>query len=177
MQNGIDDEFVRCLNDVQVGLLRYVTTLLGNHESAKDVVQEANFLLWSKRDEFIPGTNFEAWATKVAYWQARAYLRDKGRDKLVFGEELMSDLAARPGLNQDFAKNLETLKGCLETLRVSDHELISLRYGNNYSIEQISGQTGKSPSAIKGALMRARRWLQACVRRRLGHETERRVTE
>ncbi len=44
-----DSEFVRALTNEQLGLLRYVTTLLGDPEAARNVVQETNMVLWQKR--------------------------------------------------------------------------------------------------------------------------------
>ncbi len=57
----------------------YTRTLLPNAENARDVLQETNIVLWRKRNEFKPGTDFVAWACKVAYYQALSFLRDAGR--------------------------------------------------------------------------------------------------
>jgi len=126
--------------------------------------------VWQKADEFQPGTNFDAWATKVAYWQVKAYVRDRGRDRHVFSEEVVTQLAERAEEATDVDTTVRLLQRCLETLRGADRELIALRYGNGFSVRQLSSHLGKSPAAVKGALLRTRRALRACVERRLSQE-------
>lgn len=163
-------EFVQLLTKAQLGLLRYITVLVGNPEEAGNILQETNLLLWKKFDDFEFGTNFDAWATKVAYWQVKAYVRDRGRDKLVFSEEIVTQLAEQSGGITDIDSTVAALRKCLQELRDSDYELIQLRYDDGFSVQKLSGRLGKSPSAIKGALLRARRALRACIEQRLMRE-------
>lgn len=163
-------EFVQSLTKAQLGLLRYITALVGNTDAANNILQETNLLLWQKADEFQPGTNFDAWATKVAYWQVKAYVRDRGRDRHVFSEEVVTQLAESAEEATDVDTTVRLLQRCLETLRGADRELIALRYGNGFSVRQLSSHLGKSPAAVKGALLRTRRALRACVERRLSQE-------
>jgi RNA polymerase sigma-70 factor (ECF subfamily) len=163
-------EFVQSLTKAQLGLLRYITALVGNTDAANNILQETNLLLWQKADEFQPGTNFDAWATKVAYWQVKAYVRDRGRDRHVFSEEVVTQLAESAEEATDVDTTVRLLQRCLELLRGADRELIALRYGNGFSVRQLSSHLGKSPAAVKGALLRTRRALRACVERRLSQE-------
>ncbi len=163
-------DFVQLLTKAQLGLLRYITALVGNADAASNILQETNLLLWQKADDFNAGTNFDAWATKVAYWQVKAYVRDRGRDRHVFSEELMAQLAESSEGRTNIDLTIQMLQRCLEMLRRVDRELIALRYGSSFSVGQISSHLGKSPAAVKGALMRARRTLRACIERRLARE-------
>ena len=164
-------EFVQLLTKAQLGLLRYITALVGNPEEASNILQETNLLLWEKFNEFEFGTNFDAWATKVAYWQVRAFVRDRNRDRLVFCEDLVTQLAEHGGAVTDVDSTVAALRDCVKQLRGSDHELIRLYYSDGFSIQRLSGYLGKSPSAIKGTLLRARRALRACIEHRLLRET------
>jgi RNA polymerase sigma-70 factor, ECF subfamily len=163
-------EFVQLLTKAQLGLLRYITALVGNTDTANNILQETNLLLWQKADEFEAGTNFDAWATKVAYWQVKAYVRDRGRDRHVFSEELVTQLAESSEGAAEIDLTIQMLQRCLEVLRRADRELIALRYGSSFSVRQISSHLGKSPAAVKGALLRTRRALRACIERRLARE-------
>jgi DNA-directed RNA polymerase specialized sigma24 family protein len=51
----------------------------GDLHDARDVLLETNLVLWQKIGEFEPGSNFGAWARKIAYFQALAFLRDRKR--------------------------------------------------------------------------------------------------
>jgi RNA polymerase sigma-70 factor (ECF subfamily) len=163
-------EFVQLLTKSQIGLLRYITVLVGNPDEASNILQETNLLLWEKIAEFELGTNFEAWATKIAYWQVKAYVRDRSRDRLVFSEDIISQLAERLGTAHDMDTTITALRTCLKSLRSADHDLLRLRYDVGFSIQRISAHLGKSPSAIKGALLRARRVLRICIETRLLRE-------
>lgn len=163
-------EFVQLLTKAQLGLLRYITALVGNPDEANNILQETNLLLWEKFDEFKFGTNFDAWATRVAYWQVRAYSRDCRRERLVFSEDIVTQLAEHSADAADMDSTVAALRKCLKELRDSDFDLIRLRYDDGFSVQKLSGHLGKSPSAIKGALLRARRMLRGCIERRLARE-------
>lgn len=156
-------EFVQLLTKAQLGLLRYITTLVGDPEAASNILQNTNLLLWQKADEFEPGTNFDAWATTIAYWQVRAYGRDRKRDRHVFSEALVVQLAEDTGEIRDMDFTIQLLRSCLQNLRGSNRELVNLRYNLGFSIQQLSSRLGKSPSAVKGALLRVRRSLRDCI--------------
>lgn len=157
------DAFVQLLTKAQLGLLRYITALVGDPEAANNILQNTNLLLWEKADEFEIGTNFNAWATRIAYWQVKAYCRDRGRDRHVFSEALVTQLAERADDFQDIDGTINLLRSCLQRLRVGDRELVAMRYHDGFSIQQLSSRLGKSPSAVKGALLRARRALRSCI--------------
>lgn len=164
------EHFVQMLTKAQLGLMRYITALVGDPHAANNILQETNLLLWRKADEFEKGTNFDAWATKVAYWQVKAYLRDSNRDRHVFSDELIAQLAECPESETDFDRTIQTLRSCLEMLRSVDRELVALRYGRGFSVSQLSTELGKTPAAVKGALLRTRRALRTCIERRLKRE-------
>ena len=87
------EQFVQQLTACQTMLYAYILMLLPSHDDADDVLQETNLVLWRKADEFVDGTEFGAWACRVAHFQVRAWLRDAQRDRHVFDPELLGSLA------------------------------------------------------------------------------------
>jgi RNA polymerase sigma-70 factor (ECF subfamily) len=85
-----EKEFVFQLTDWQGRLFGYLMSLLGN---VHDVLQETNLVLWRKIDGFEPGTDFAAWARSVAYFQSLAFLRDRKRDRHIFDDDLLQQIA------------------------------------------------------------------------------------
>lgn len=160
-------DFVQLLTKAQLGLLRYITTLVGDPETASNILQNTNLLLWQKADEFEPGTNFDAWATRIAYWQVMASVRDRKRDRHVFSEQLVVQLAEDAEEPRDMDLTINLLRSCLQDLKGSYRELVNMRYNLGLSIQQLSSRIGKSPSAVKGALLRARRSLRDCIESKL----------
>ncbi len=53
-------EFVRLFTTYEVRLRAFAMTLLANHADVEDVLQQANVVLWTKFDDYEPGTNFMA---------------------------------------------------------------------------------------------------------------------
>jgi RNA polymerase sigma-70 factor (ECF subfamily) len=58
---------IRQISQHQAALLAYVLTLHPDRSEAQDILQETNVVLWQKIDEFRDGTNFKAWAFRIAY--------------------------------------------------------------------------------------------------------------
>ncbi len=110
-------------------LLSYVVSLLGDAESAWDVLQETNRVLLEKRDEFRDGSSFLNWALTVAQFQTMAWLRDRNRSRVIVTPEiveLMADDAV--GFEAEADAQQLALRKCMESLSHGHRELIHLRY-------------------------------------------------
>lgn len=166
-QDSHYDQFVRLLTSEQLGLHRYLNSLLGDFDAASTVLQEANIVLLDKFEEFELNTNFSAWARKIAYWQALAFLRDQARDKLVFSVEMVNQLANRPAIREEESEARLALRHCLNELSENSLELIRHRYNADLSIRLLAKKLGKNQSAVKVSLHRIRRSLLGCIERQL----------
>ena len=63
---GNREPFVRRLTECQSRLYAYVLALPADPTSANEVLGETNVTLWRKAAEFQEGSNFGAWAVRVA---------------------------------------------------------------------------------------------------------------
>ena len=158
--------FVQLLTGEQTRLFGYITTLLGNVNDASNVLQQTNMVLWRKADEFHLGTNFQVWSRKVAYYQTLAFLRDKKRDKHIFDDALLAQLASRPAPIDEDERRI-AMRHCLGTISRDSLELLRERYSPGKSIADIAQQRHKSEGSVKMALMRIRQALADCVERQL----------
>ena len=165
--NAHTERFVQRLTDRQNELFGYLFAMLGDLHEAREVLQETNLVLWRKMAEFVEGTEFGAWARKIAYFQTLARVRDRRRDRLLFDEDLLKQIAARPVPSGESEERRVALRHCLADLPDDQRELISRRYGTGGSVKSIAQQTGKSESAIKMTLLRIRQRLLGCIRRKL----------
>jgi RNA polymerase sigma-70 factor, ECF subfamily len=161
-----DEAFVQLISAEQFGLYRYIATLLGNSNDAHNVLQETNLVMWRKSQDFTPGTNFAAWARRIAYFQSKAYTRDRNRDRLVFSEALLTQIADNVSTDDDDERKL-ALRHCLTDLSTRNREMLRQRYGENLPIQDIAERLGKAPTAVKVALLRLRRALLKCIQRQL----------
>ena len=79
-------DFLKLYTGCQSRLYAFILTLVGNPDQASEVLQETNLVLWQKAEQFEIGTNFMAWALKVARFQVMAFRKKQSRDRLVFSE-------------------------------------------------------------------------------------------
>lgn len=165
------EQFVQLLTDSQDRLFAYILSLLPNPERARDVLQETNLVLWRKSEDYSPGTSFTAWACKTAYFQVLAYRRDRMRDKHVFDEELLRDLAERSsGVLESYDRRQSALSACMEKLSPRQQHLIRSRYVDRCSVTQIAERAAVSAPSIVMALHRVRQKLMDCIERSLSRE-------
>jgi RNA polymerase sigma-70 factor (ECF subfamily) len=161
------EQFIHCLTDHQGRLFVYLVSLLGDVHEARNVLQETNLELWRKSADFAEGSDFAAWSRRVAHFKVLAFLRDRKRDRHVFDEALLDQLAHRPEPAGDEEEAHVALRRCLAALPDGLRLLISRRYGSGHSIREIARRIGKTEAATKVALSRIRKQLMHCVERRL----------
>lgn len=86
------------LGELQTELQAYVAAVSGDPAGAADIVQEANMVIWQKRDDFHQKKqgDFRAWAFRIAYFKALAYRRDQARQGwLVFNDDVVQQIASK----------------------------------------------------------------------------------
>src|SRR4051812_30687389 len=74
------DAFVQLLGQSQRRIFLFVMSMVPNWSDAEEIIQETNLLLWREFDKFQPGTNFAAWACRIALNQTLAWRKRKRRD-------------------------------------------------------------------------------------------------
>lgn len=165
------ENFVQLLTAHQSMLYAYIRSLLPNSQAVQDVLQETNMVLWRRSEEFETGSNFVAWACKVAYFQVLAFYRDNKRDSLVFNVELVSLLAKQNEEKLAGSQNLQqALSCCLSKLPEQSRLLIQQRYAPGGSVQNIAAAQGRSVGAVSQMLYRIRQLLQECVQKTLASE-------
>lgn len=166
--NEPEPEFVQDLTDWQNRLFGYLVTLLADPHDARDVLQQTNLVIWRRRETFTPGTDFGAWARTCAYYQAKAFLRDRKRAPSLLGEALLAQIAeeedAEPGDEHD---RMLALRDCLACLPERQRRLIKRRYEDREPIRALAADLGKGESATKMTLLRIREALQVCISSKL----------
>ena len=156
---------IRQISQHQAALLAYILTLHPDRSEAQDILQETNVVLWQKVGEFQAGTNFKAWAFRIAYLQTLAHLKRLKRGNwLGFSSELVETLAkeAEPKLAV-FEKRHAALRSCLGKLPPKDREIIRAHYESGLPLADISSRIGRSVGALKQVLFRVRRTLRLCI--------------
>ncbi len=169
MSHEIDHgEFVKRLSEAHRRLLGYLLSLLGNRHDAEDVLQRASVTMWRRFETFEPGTDFMAWASTVAFYEAKNFQRVAARSRLRFDDDLLNTLAAeRLDDLRHLDGRLDALEKCVGKLDTANRKLVEAVYGDDADIAALAAQLGRAPQTLYNRLNVIRRMLADCVERRL----------
>jgi RNA polymerase sigma-70 factor (ECF subfamily) len=165
-------EFLELYSSHYPRLQFYVTALLPTANDASDVLQETSLVLWRKFDSFELGTNFFAWACKIARFQVMKYRERQGHAARLFDTSLLEKLAVEAS-DESVVRGvpLEALENCLGKLSELDRSLIRRRYQPGASVQQLAVDIGRTANSLSKSLGRIRRALLECIHRTLAHES------
>jgi RNA polymerase sigma-70 factor (ECF subfamily) len=156
-------EFLRLFSHDQSKLFRYIVALVTNLQDAEDILGETTLTLWREFDHFSAGTNFLAWARRIAYLRVLEYYRVRARR---FPEDLLAVLASefeRREAEPD--ARLGFLADCRKKLRLADQTLLERRYESNVTVQDLAQQMGRPVNSVSKSLGRIRRTLMECIQR------------
>jgi RNA polymerase sigma-70 factor (ECF subfamily) len=159
-------DFVELMTQYQGRLYGYILTLAGDPDVANDVLQEANMVLWKQWNQFEPGSNFKAWAFRIAHFQFMAYRQKKIRDKVLFSDDLLSLLACEAKeVDESYEQRAAALEKCLARMPPRSREAIRLRYADETRVADMAVKMHRNENAVYQILFRARKWLIECVQK------------
>src|SRR4051812_44777422 len=160
------DAFVRLLGQNQRRIFLYVMSMVPNWNDAEEIIQETNLILWREFARFQLGTNFAAWACKVALHQVLAWRKRQRRDRLQFSPAFLEAVAQEASAASEvLEERSQSLARCIEKLPADRRRMLQLRYSDGLAITAIPGQLERSEEAVYRALSRIRRVLHDCVAR------------
>jgi RNA polymerase sigma-70 factor (ECF subfamily) len=163
---GATRDFVELMTQHQGRLYGYLLSLSGDPDAANDVLQEANIVLWKQSSQFELGSNFKAWAFRIAHFQFMAYRQKRLRDKVLFSDDLLSALATEAKeIDETHEQRAIALQKCLELMPPRSREAIRLRYADELNVGEMVHKLHRNANAIYQILFRARRWLIECVQK------------
>src|SRR4051794_33514348 len=85
--------FLRLYTAHEAAIRAFVRRLVPTRQDADDVMQEVAVVLWGKFGARPAEAPFRAWAFEVARIEVLGWRRDKGRDRLVLDEDVISLVA------------------------------------------------------------------------------------
>ena len=168
-----DEQVVQLISGCQRRLFLYLVGLLCSRDLAEDTLQETNLVLWRKRDQYQPGSNFFAWACQIAYFEACKARQQQRRRAPVFSEVFLNQVA--PEILA-FAESPDALQDamldCVDELTERDRELVEQRYADGATTKSVAEAVGRGVDAVYKSLNRIHQRLFDCVTTKL-HEDNR----
>ena len=168
----VPKDFIHEITRAQSSIAAYIRSLLPMHPDYMDVLQEVNVTLWEKRKKYQPGSNFKAWAFKIARYHVlytRRKMASEGK-RIVFSNDLLDMMEeAVPFTEEIMESRISALKLCLGRLSAHHRELLRVRYSSGISINDYAHQHDKNPGTIRATLRRLRSALRKCIHTKLRH--------
>lgn len=155
--------FTRCQGRIQA----FIRTLVHDPTQADDVFQATSLVLWRSFATFRRDAEFLPWALGTARHQVLLHWRTRRRDRHVFSEALLADLAdSTEAALETSAARMAALEACITGLSERQRELLRMFYGENQRAEKIARHWGRTVHAVYKALKLMRKALFDCVTRK-----------
>ena len=147
----------------------FILTLVPNMEFADDVLQETFLTVTSKADDFARGSNFVAWACRIAQFKVLEESRSRSRKGGILSPEVIEAICSSDSLDIDsqLDEQLEALKHCLHQLAPHAQQAFELRYKSAHKVSEIAKILDWSVDSVSVILSRGRNSLRNCVTSRL----------
>jgi RNA polymerase sigma-70 factor, ECF subfamily len=161
------EEFARLFSRHARRIYGFIMTLVFSHHDAEEVFQNTSVVLWDKFGEFRPGSNFFAWASRVAYFEVLNFMKLKRRSRTMSDESLELLANEAMALSEEASSRQEALEDCLSRLTLADRDLLQERYYHQRPPKQIAALQSRSVDSVYRALSRIHNVLLNCVQRNL----------
>ena len=167
-ESGLYEAFLAHFSRGQSQVQTFIRSLVHDRASADDVFQATSLTLWRKFSTFRADAEFVPWALGIARNEVLHHWRSRRRDRLVFSEAVLTqlaDVALSVANNAD--PRQEALEACIEKLPERQRQLVSLFYGQQLPAETIAVSWNRTVHAVYKSLKVMRRNLMDCVDRTL----------
>jgi RNA polymerase sigma-70 factor (ECF subfamily) len=159
-------EFVRLWAMHGQRVYAHLLTLTSNDADADEIYQDVAMTLWTKFDQYAAGTDFLAWARRVALNKVRNFRRLRHHKTVLCSPEFLE------AVDRATASDAETLESqrralanCFSRLSPRQKDLLRQRYRPGATPQSVASQTGRNVKSVYEALRRIHRTLLVCVRK------------
>lgn len=166
------ERLARLWLEAEPSVQAFVFAAVNDPHDAEDVVQQVALTVARRFDEYDGARPFVAWALWLARSRIADHYRKQGRERLVFSDTLMDQLAEvlvqhQPGRTA----RQEALQRCLEKLPEKSRHLLALRYEEDAPMERVAEAIESSVGAVRVMLFRVRNLLADCINHELKRTT------
>ncbi len=167
--DAMTEAYLRLLTQHDRWLAAFVYSLVPRAADAEDILQEVKMTMWRHFAKFELGSNFRAWARRIATNQILNYRRAVKRSPDTEMEESFIEAVAAEidRRAESLDHRADALRHCLHKLPEAQRKIIVWRYYDDCGIEEIAAKSQRSAEAVYQLLSRIRGLLNDCVSRRL----------
>lgn len=167
MRNDQLNAFLRLMTVHQPRIYGFIMSLVGDWNAADDIYQETTSVLWSKFNEFTPGTDFVSWSLKIARFQVLSHIKKKKIQRNYFTEATLENLSqAAMQINEDSSNLIDALRACVKKLSQRSRELLRVRYQDEESVSNIATRYHLNINTLYKQYQKIHAQLFRCIRSR-----------
>ena len=159
------EEFLSLLTSNQRKVFSYILSAVGRKSTAEEIMQQTLLKMWENFDQFERGSNFSAWGKKIAYYKILEYRRQNAKLVFLNRQTIQKILELHEKTSANSNVRASALEGCMKKLNKSSLRLISMRYNEGMSCQEISRLTGRQVQAIYKRMSRIYLGLKECIER------------
>ena len=149
----------------------FISATIPNFHDSEDVLQRVAATIVTKFGDYDADKPFVAWALGVARVEVLRFRSQRGKQRLVFDDEVISHIAdAYERVIPQVDKMREALHHCMAQLRGRAKQLLEMRYFHELQPARIATRLGMTSNAVFVALHRVRTSLRRCMGDRLKSE-------
>ena len=163
------EDYLRLLAQHDRWLATYVYSLVARPADAEDILQEVKVTMWKHFASFEPGSNFRAWARKIATNQILNYRRsEQRRPNSTLDDHFVEVVAAEIDRRAEtLDQKSDALRLCLRKLPEAHRKIVVWRYYEDCGVEEIAARSERTVEAVYRLLSRIRMVLNECVSRQI----------
>jgi len=166
-QPDVTTDFVRLYAANNQRIYRLLRAMIRNPADVDEAFQNTCEALWTKFHQFEPGSNFLAWASSVARYEALRLLRTRGKESRLFSEAFYEAVADEAIESCDVLDHQRVaLDECISLLKPRQKQVLALRYTENGSTQAIADKLNLSANAVYKLLQRTHETLFRCIRKK-----------
>ena len=165
--DGDTEQFAELVRRYQVGLFRYAVSMVGDHDVAADMVQDALVRAYTNLASCRDRERFRLWLFRTLRNRCFDHLKDPRRRQVPL-EDLppVPDEREGPGDRVERASMRAELRRALDRLPAVQREAFLMHYVEGVPYDEMAGLLEASVSALKMRVLRARESLAAQLRDR-----------
>ncbi len=165
-------EFAKLIARHEREVQAYIFANVLNWDHADEIWQETSVRLWLEFSKYESGSNFAAWATRVAHFEILTWRKKGSRNKLVFDQSFVDAIESEQKFFASWTTQarLKALDQCLERLTDDKKEILSRFYRPKSSAMAIAEAMNCSVESIYKSLQRIRKSLRNCIEQKIAAE-------
>lgn len=168
---GDCDAFGELVRRYQLEVRAFLRRRIHNFAVADDLAQEVFLGAMKSIENMRKASSVRSWLLSIARFKMIDYLRSEKKRKSNSSEfELALGFESIRQIEDESVdvEVVDALKGCIEKLRPAAKSVLNQYYFENLGAKEIALDSNQKPSTVRMALLRIRRALGKCIRKRMG---------